>query len=129
MQPRFILPLVLFIYFFQFSISQEKKSLQIERISKAPKIDGKLDDVAWKNAVANSYTGAVAPDNLLSNNRIPIDVWAVDPAGSPIPNFGKWSFKGCYPSSVGDISFDYGVGDPIIVSITMQFLGMDDQSI
>jgi len=82
--------------------------------------------VAWKNAVANSYTGAIAPDNILSNNRVPIDVWAVDPAGSPIPSFGKWSFKSCYPSSVGDIGFDYGVGDPIIVTITMQFLGMDD---
>ncbi|WP_431157670.1 DUF5916 domain-containing protein [Winogradskyella poriferorum] len=50
MQPRFILSLVLVILFFQLSVSQEKKSLQIERTSKAPKIDGKLDDIAWKNA-------------------------------------------------------------------------------
>lgn len=82
--------------------------------------------VAWKNAVANSYTGAIAPDNFLSNNRVPIDVWAVAPTGEPIVGFGKWSFKGCYPSSVGDIGFDYGVGDPIMVTITMQFLGLDD---
>lgn len=82
--------------------------------------------IAWKNAVANSYTGDIAPDNILSNNRVPIDVWAVAPTGEPIIGFGKFSFKGCYPSSVGDVAFDYGTGDPIIVTITMQYLGLDD---
>ena len=30
--------------------SQEKKSINIQRISEPPKIDGLLDDTAWQNA-------------------------------------------------------------------------------
>lgn len=82
--------------------------------------------VAWKNAVANSYTGVIAPDNISSNFRVPIDVWAVDSNDDPIPNFGKWSFKGCYVSNVGDIALSYDSGDPIICTVTMNFLGLED---
>ncbi|MEZ4874927.1 MAG: DUF5916 domain-containing protein [Flavobacteriaceae bacterium] len=42
----------LFIAFFVsiIAMSQERKTLTIQRTSNAPKIDGKLDDEAWKNA-------------------------------------------------------------------------------
>ncbi len=85
--------------------------------------------IAWKNAVANSYTGDIGPDNLLSNNRVPITVWAITPENLAIPSFGKWTFKGCFPVSIGDIGFDYSSGDPITVSVTMGFLALDDNLI
>jgi len=85
--------------------------------------------VAWKNKVANSYTGVIAPDNVLSNNRVNMTVWAVTPENIPIPGFGSWNFKGCFPMTVGDISFDYSSGDPIIVNVTFGFLALDDNII
>jgi len=85
--------------------------------------------ILWKNAVANSYTGVIGPDNLLSNNRVNITAWAVTPENLPIPSFGNWNFKGCFPMTVGDVGFDYSSGDPIIVNVTFGFLAMDDNII
>lgn len=82
--------------------------------------------VAWKNAVANSFTGSIGNDNALDNVRIPITVWAVDANGDPIPSLGSWTFKGCFCQNIGDVGFDYTSGDPITVTATMGFLAMDD---
>jgi len=80
--------------------------------------------VMWKNAVANSYTGAIAEDSPLSNNRVPISVWAVD--ANSVPTLGAWVFDGCYPSSIGDVAFDYSGGEPLTLSVTFQFLALND---
>jgi len=85
--------------------------------------------ILWKNAVSNQVSGAVGADNPLSNNRANISVWAVTPTGIPIPGLGSWTFKGCFPQNVGDVSFDYTSGDPITVNVTMGFLVMDDLDI
>ncbi len=82
--------------------------------------------VAWKNAVANTFTGSISSDSALDNVRIPITVWAVNANGDPIPTLGSWTFKGCFCQNVGDVGFDYTSGDPITVTVTMGFLAMDD---
>lgn len=42
--------LLLFALCYSFGVAQEKKSLSVSRTTIAPKIDGILDDEAWKNA-------------------------------------------------------------------------------
>lgn len=54
---RFVLTALITVLFSLFSFSQNKKTLQIERTTIAPKIDGILNDDAWKNA--NIATGFV----------------------------------------------------------------------
>lgn len=41
--------LLIFSFCFLFTVAQEKKTLNITRTTSAPKIDGTLDDDAWKN--------------------------------------------------------------------------------
>ena len=85
--------------------------------------------VAWKNAVANSYTGVIGPDNRLSHNRVPITVWPVESTAIPIPNFTQWTFVGCMCTAIGDIGFDYTAGDPLTITATFNFLAMDDSNL
>ena len=49
---RGVMILIIYPYYFVCSIllGQGKKSLTINRVTEAPKIDGILDDEAWKNA-------------------------------------------------------------------------------
>lgn len=82
--------------------------------------------VAWKNAVANSSTGVIGNDGTGNVFRTPITIWAVDSDGTKVNGFGQWDFKGCFVQNVGDISFDYTSGDPIMCTITMGFLKLDD---
>ncbi len=75
-----------FILFWSFSaVAQEKdsiprKQIHIYRIQETPKIDGKLDDVAWKNAaVATNFVerqpnnGRPAPDSLATRVKVVYD--------------------------------------------------------
>ncbi len=55
----------------------EKKILEINKIEKAPKIDGVLDDVAWQNAtIATNFTerrpenGAKVPDSIRTEVKV-----------------------------------------------------------
>lgn len=82
--------------------------------------------VLWKNAIANTHSGTLAPDNPISNLRVPISVWAIDGTGLPIPAFGRWTFNGCFVSSIGEVGFDYSGGEVITTDVTMQFLTLDD---
>lgn len=85
--------------------------------------------VAWKNAVANSYTGNIGADNATSTIRTPVTIWAVGGDGLKLSGVGAWRFDGCFCQNVGDISFDYTTGDPITVTVTMGFLRMNDLSL
>lgn len=82
--------------------------------------------ISWRNAIANPVSGSIGPDNSLNNNRTDVTVWAVDPSGVPIPNFGNWTFKGAWCKGVGSVNFDNASGDPIVTTITMGCLTMDD---
>lgn len=83
----------------------------------------------WKNAVANPHTGVIGPDGPGAETRTDVNVWAIDSDGSPLPNFGRWSFRDAFVQNVGDVSFDYGSGDPITVDITMGFVTLDDTAL
>lgn len=81
---------------------------------------------AWKNAIANSYSGAIGPDGGETNFRVPISVWAVDGNGLSPGGLGVWRFEGCYITELGSVGFDYTSGDPITVSVTMNYLRLND---
>lgn len=81
--------------------------------------------VAWKNAVANSSSGVIGPDEL----RVPITVWAVSGDGAKPSGLGQWTFDKCFVSNIGDVGFDYTSGDPITVTVTMNFLKMNDTNL
>lgn len=85
--------------------------------------------VAWKNAVADSASGIIGPDGPANNNRVNITVWGVDPDDDPLPDFGEWKFKGCFVQNIGDVGLDYTSGDPIVVTVTMGFLTLDDSGL
>jgi hypothetical protein len=82
--------------------------------------------VLWKNAIQNQYTGTIGDDNINTNYRVGITVWAIQPDGTPVPSFGSWRFAGSYPKQIGDVSFDYTSGDPVIVPVTFGCLALDD---
>ena len=82
--------------------------------------------IAWKNLVANSSTGVMMSDGDLNPLRVGITVWPTDGDGEAIAGIKQWTFKGCFVQNVSDISFDYTSGDPIMVTITMGYLKMDD---
>ncbi len=79
--------LIVFLFFANSIFSQEEiihKELQIKRVEKAPKIDGILDDIAWKNAnVAGDFVmlrptnGLKEPNNLKSEVRVVYDDEAI----------------------------------------------------
>ncbi len=80
----------------------------------------------WKNAVANSATGVIASDGIGNAFRVPITVWATDGNGIKISGFGQWSFAGCFLQNLGEISLDYTSGDPIMLTVTIGYMLMDD---
>jgi hypothetical protein len=82
----------------------------------------------WKNAVLNSYTGAMGVDNQFNDGlRTSISIWAIQPGpgGTPVPGV-KWKFEGVICKNVPDIDFDYDNSDPLSISIDFEFLRMDD---
>ena len=85
--------------------------------------------VNWKNAVINPYTGVIGTDDVILNNRTSVVIYPVTPSSDKIENFNPWRFKGCFVQTVGEIPFDITSGDPIICSITMGFLGIDDSDL
>ena len=82
--------------------------------------------VAWKNAVANSSSGVIMSDGATNPFRIPISAWATDGDGVKVGSMGQWDFKGCFVQNIGDVSFDYSSGDPIVTTVTMGYMKMDD---
>ena len=84
--------------------------------------------VAWKNAVMNNYTGVRGTDAAGSPTRVEVSVWPVagEDIGNPISGVGLWRFEGCFVQDIGDVSLDYGSGDPVTVSVTMGFFRMQD---
>jgi len=85
--------------------------------------------VAWKNAVSNPYTGIIGSDDILNNNRTNVSVYPVTPGGDRIEGFNPWRFVRCFVQSTGSVDFDITSGDPIINTITMGFLGIDDSDL
>lgn len=85
--------------------------------------------VTWKNAIANTYSGEIGYDGANTPLRTPISVWAVSGDGLRPSGLGVWRFEGCFPTAVGEVGFDYTSGDPITVSVTMNYLRLNDVSL
>jgi len=79
----------------------------------------------WMSFIQNPTNMAAASDSGslgvggASEYRAPIIVNGLD-ANNIITNI--WSFSGCWPSSQDTISFDEESGDPLEVSVTMQYI-------
>ena len=79
------IPLILLFFFTTIIYSQDtKKEIQAVRISKAPKIDGKLDDSAWqKSNIASDLvmyepgSGDAEPDDQKTEIKIVYDDEAI----------------------------------------------------
>ncbi len=82
----------------------------------------------WKNIVAHTKLGTMTEDvrigQIRSNIRVPITIISTDANG--IPTGGRWIFEGSFIQELGEVGFDYTVGDPVTVSITMGFLVLND---
>jgi len=80
----------------------------------------------WKNIIADTRLGTMAPDNIggVSAIRVPVTVISSDANG--IPTGGKWVFEGVFIKELGEVSFDYTTGDPIKVNVIMEFMVLDD---
>jgi|WetSurMetagenome_2_1015567.scaffolds.fasta_scaffold16392_2 hypothetical protein len=81
----------------------------------------------WMQFIQNPSTMAGASDSGplgvggLSEYRVPVVVNGLD-TNNIITNV--WTLTGCYPTSVDAVSFDEESGDPIVVSVTMQYQTM-----
>jgi hypothetical protein len=79
----------------------------------------------WMSFIQNPTNMAMASDSGplgaggASEFRVPFIVNGLD-TNNIITNV--WSFSGCWPSSQDAISFDEDNGDPIEVSVTMQYI-------
>ena len=74
----------------------------------------------WKNKIANDYSGIIGSN---SNYTAKIVVYPAD-SNNESTNDDGWSFEKVWPKNIGSISYDYGNGDPIILSVTMGMLRM-----
>jgi hypothetical protein len=81
----------------------------------------------WLSFIQNPSSMAMASDSGiagiggLSTFRVPVIVQGLD-TSDIITN--TWSFLGCYPVSQDAVSFDEGTGDPLEVSVTMNYTTM-----
>lgn len=81
--------------------------------------------MAWMELIQNSKTALGLGDAVPfiggpSLIRIPITLQTAE--ANKIPNGTGWTFNGCYPTSHGALSFDENSGDPLEVSVTMDFI-------
>ena len=81
--------------------------------------------LAWKNAIADENSGAIAEDvNTagISTIRTDISVMTIDSNG--LITGPGWRYHKCFISNLGGVSFDQTNGDPLEVTVTFQFLKM-----
>lgn len=87
------------------------------------------DMTRWMDFIQDSRTNNMASDSGplgaggASEYRVPVTVLPLD-ANLLVTNPG-WLIEGCWPSSISGISFDESSGEPLIASVTMQFIAMN----
>lgn len=82
----------------------------------------------WKNAIQNEYTGVVSnvKDLTTTITVLPITTLVGESGDYVNGTVGAGvSFEHCWPSEVGDISYDQGSGDPLTLNLTFTFLRMN----
>jgi len=72
--------------------------------------------IAWTNVIKHEQLGTMVVDPLY---RVIITVTPVDTANIPLG--GPTYYEGCWPSSIDGIEYDEENGDPLNVSVTMQY--------
>ena len=81
----------------------------------------------WLAYIQNPMTMAMASDSGLlgvggpSTFRVPIIIQGLD-TNDIITNI--WSFTGCWPSSQDGVDFNEEGGDPIVKTVTMQYINL-----
>lgn len=82
--------------------------------------------LAWHAYIGSTDTGIMAEDvgaiSGESSSRADILVLTFD--SNNIPTSPGWKFHKAWPQQIQGFSFDQQSGDPIMVSVTMQFLKM-----
>lgn len=79
----------------------------------------------WMRLILDPVTGTQVPDfeNGQSGIRVPISVITVD-SNDAVTSTG-WTFDGCFPSSITGVDFAMDTGEPVIATVTMQFITMN----
>jgi hypothetical protein len=81
----------------------------------------------WLKLIKDPITGLGLGDSGVvgaggpSLFRVPITVQALD--NNDLIN-NVWTFTGCYPSEQSSISFSEDTGEPLDISVTMQYVGI-----
>lgn len=80
----------------------------------------------WQAAIINPDTGGMSIDsaNGISATRIPMVVTSgyTNLDGDFTPTSQIWSFTGCWPTGVGNISLDNQSGEPVICTARFSYL-------
>jgi len=82
----------------------------------------------WSDSIVSPITGGTTMDSIAGQTpfRVPITITTgtYDILGNFIPTLHVWSFKGCFPSTVGQISLDNSNGEPVMCTTTFTYLKM-----
>jgi len=84
---------------------------------------------AWSAALMNPVTGGNAGDNPLgitNGLRIPISIGTgtFDIDGNFFPTTQVWNFSGCFPTRISGVTLDNQSAEPLMCSVTFNFLKM-----
>jgi len=82
--------------------------------------------LAWKNTIGNDRTGAMSEDvdPITGISLIRTDVIVLTKDSNGTLTSPGWTFSKCWLKNLGGVSFDNASGDPIEVSVTLDFLKM-----
>jgi hypothetical protein len=80
----------------------------------------------WINIIANHNSGGIGIDykDGVPINRVDVTVLTIDTLGEPTGE--TWVFTGSWISNLAEIPFTYESGDPLILTVTLDFIKMID---
>jgi len=82
---------------------------------------------AWLAYIKDPKTSAMASDSGPLGQggpslfRVPVTVFSKDTNNNLL---AQWDFDGTFPISQGGVSFDESSGDPLVASVTMNYMGI-----
>lgn len=84
--------------------------------------------LAWHLYIADTSNGAMAEDvgAISGESGIRTDISVIPTDSNDVPTSDGWKFHKCWPSNIQGVSFDTASGEPIMVTITMDFLKMTE---
>lgn len=76
----------------------------------------------WKNSIQNENTGVISS---LDGKTTDITVFPLNSDGTSSVNGEGTKFINAWPSSIGDVSYSQGSGEPLALTVTWTYLKID----